>query len=385
MDILGFGTWRSLGVMIHRAPADRSFEYYFSYENQWQAQRRRWAIPGHFYKSISRIALFVDGEEVPESDIRLRSGHLELLNRSIPISADSKAVAEIELNKRARISTFTQNLVLALVAVIPASITAASWYILKPDHVGPELHAEADTVTDPMRGQPLAYYDFYPVQADTAGRLYFDHGFFIEACRWLRESHDAKAASDLVYLVQSNGIDHKLGPAELAVYEELVNEYGFKDFSERIDEHREQILLSFKQIVNGIGETVDGTNMKIVLHDVRNPLGSVIAIKNPISGRKLGQPTTNFGLQLIKSYSKLGSNGASYISYPLALKNGERIKSSSIPIYDANYGLVAFICVNIKIAELVRDDPNYTERFIENFVRTNENMDIKEMVDAASK
>lgn len=52
-----------------------------------------------------------------------------------------------------------------------------------------------------------------------------------------------------------------------------------------VDREKDRIFQSYADIVNGIGQTFAGTPVEIVLHDTRNPLRSIVAVQNPISGR----------------------------------------------------------------------------------------------------
>lgn len=350
------------------------FEYPLNYQNNWISHRRRWHLPYQFYKSIDRVKLFINGAEIPESDFDLKNGMLLLLNKSITINNDTIVISEISLKSRAKIDSFTQNVILALIAIIPATLSALLVYFVN-------LPKEVTNSTDSIKkslitGRPLAYHDYYPVYSDSTGKLLFNKDKFLAACKELKNNEDIKSASDLIYLVRSNNID--LTTAEKDIYENLVDKYEFSDDFNMTNSHREHLLYTYKQIVNGIGETFAGTNIEIVLHDIRNPLKSIVTIQNPISGRKVGDPTTNFGLQLIKDYAQIDHLGDNYVSYSLRLKSGEKIKSTTIPIYDTEYGLIAFICLNIRIGKF--GESKYLKEFVANISTTVENSKIDELI-----
>lgn len=232
-----------------------------------------------------------------------------------------------------------------------------------------------------LPGQPLASFEFYPVVSDEYGKLSIDKNKFVEAVKFLRDRPSPKAIADLIYLERSNNISLLLSDEEKRLYNTLIDQSEYDDVR-HANEHKDKIFLVYKDIVNGIGKTFSNTNIEIVLHDTRNPLKSVVAIQNPISGRRLGDPTTNFGLELIKNYSLVSTTGTSFISYPLKLKDGRDIKSSTVPLFDDRYGLVGFICINIDISKLIGDkSSNDIMMFIENFVSISANDKIDELIE----
>lgn len=203
---------------------------------------------------------------------------------------------------------------------------------------------------------------------------------FMHAVNYFLENRDPRATSDLLYLGQSNNINLILNDTEKQQYSKL---HDFFDYSELelINDHRNNLFNVYRDIVNGIGLTFAGTGVEIVLHDTRNPLKSIVAIQNPISGRRLGDSNTNFGLSLIKDYSIIRQPGSSYINYELTLKDGRKVKSSTIPLYSTRYGLIGFICLNIDISKLLTDDTQLIDSFIENFTSTMSNQKINELIE----
>src|SRR5262249_31664315 len=124
--------------------------------------------------------------------------------------------------------------------------------------------------------------------------------------------------------------------------------------------------------------------VEIVLHDTSNPLRSIKALQNPISGRHLNDPTTNFGVELIRYYAKVTLGRASFISYPLKLKDGRSVKATTIPLYDERIGLYGFVCINIDISQLTEDAKKAEvsrdlRKFLDSFTRTRDSQDIKDI------
>lgn len=231
-----------------------------------------------------------------------------------------------------------------------------------------------------LPGKPLAAYDeLYPIRADSSGQLYLDKDRFVEAIHYFAQYPSPKAISDLIYLGNSNSVSLLLSDSERHVYQKLTalpNPAVMGEAHEQTD----RIFQVYKDIVNGIGQTFADTPIEIVLHDTRNPLKSIVAIQNPISGRRLGDTNTNFGLQLIKNYSQLSGQGTSFVSYGLTLKDGRQIKSTTIPLFHETYGLVGFICMNIDVSKLDGKDTKALEHFLENFKAINPNAPISELI-----
>jgi hypothetical protein len=238
---------------------------------------------------------------------------------------------------------------LATVFVPALLIAAISIYVL-----GYRAPANPDPKVLPGRAL-AAYDDLYPIRADEAGALYLDRERFTKAVDYLTEHPSPRAIADLIYLGNSNNVTLMLDGATKAKYLLLSQQPDYAALGE-VDREKDRIFQSYRDIVNGMGQTFAGTPIEIVLHDTRNPLRSIIAVQNPISGRRLGDTNTNFGIQLIRNYSygegQGQGRGGSFISYDLALKDGRAVKSTTIPIFHDVYGLIGFICINIDISKL---------------------------------
>lgn len=236
-----------------------------------------------------------------------------------------------------------------------------------------------------LPGKPLAAYsELYPVRSDDQGHLYLDKARFVKAVDYFTRNTLAKAASDLIYLGQANNVSLMLSDAEKSAYKNLIAVPAYANLPE-VDKQRDRIFQAYRDIVDGIGQTFAGTGIEIVLHDTRNPLHSVVTIQNPISGRRPGDSTTNFGLELIKNYSIVDRPASNFVSYGLTLKDGRGIKSSTIPLFDKVYGLVGFICLNIDISKLDQNHPEAVATFIENFKVVNNNQEITEMIENSKR
>ncbi len=235
-----------------------------------------------------------------------------------------------------------------------------------------------------LLGKPLAAYDeFYPIRPNESGALYLDRERFEKAVDYFTSNPSPRAIADLIYLGNSNHVTLLLSDVARAKYNTLSNSPDYAAVSET-DAQKDKLLQTYKDIVNGIGQTFAGTPIEIVLHDTRNPLVSIVAVQNPISGRRLGDPNTNFGVQLIKNYSQSERGaGQAFVSYGLSLKDGRTVKSTTVPLFNNTYGLIGFICINIDISKLDGKDPASIERFVEAFRAVTENEAITEMIQAS--
>lgn len=232
-----------------------------------------------------------------------------------------------------------------------------------------------------LPGKPLAAFtDLYPVEAESNGSLVLNTEKFMNAVDYFAANPSPRAIVDLIYIGQANNIALVLSSNEKERYSKLTDDKSYRGYLNN-QLQRNEVLQTYAQLVNGIGETFRGTPIEIVLHDTRDPLHSIIAVQNPISGRKIGDPNSNFGVELIKSYSMIDTMGSNFVSYPLKLKDGRAVKSTTVPIYDKKYGLVALICMNIDISKLSTKDAKAIDSMITNLVQTYPQERISEIIE----
>jgi len=109
------------------------------------------------------------------------------------------------------------------------------------------------------------------------------------------------------------------------------------------------ILKSLIPLVEGLANTF-GKNCEVVLHDIRNPQSSIIAIANGhISGRTVGSPMSEYGLADLRR----GKFDKPRINYSKKTKDGRILRSSSLYIKDEKGKLIGFLCINYDISELL--------------------------------
>ncbi len=99
-----------------------------------------------------------------------------------------------------------------------------------------------------------------------------------------------------------------------------------------------------EQIAQGLAETFSPF-CEVVLHDLRDPRHTILAIHNNLSGREVGEPATELGL------ARIADPGFPQViaNYSNAFADGRRAKSTSIGIKDAHGRYVAALCVNVDL------------------------------------
>lgn len=117
-----------------------------------------------------------------------------------------------------------------------------------------------------------------------------------------------------------------------------------------------KLLETYIPIVDFIADLV-GPNCEVLLHDIVDVQNSVIAIRNGyISGRRLGCPLTDLGLELLENKSYVNQNAV--VNYLSRTDNGEKLRSSTYFIKDETTKLIGMLCVNILMSpdsQIVKD------------------------------
>lgn len=103
-----------------------------------------------------------------------------------------------------------------------------------------------------------------------------------------------------------------------------------------------------KSIVRGLSRAL-GDSYEVVLHDIQSPDSSIVAIENGhITGRKVGDPSTNLGLPV---YENPYGDYDMY-HYRTCTHQGKPLKSSSMYLKDQTGRNFAAICINWDISTL---------------------------------
>jgi predicted transcriptional regulator YheO len=110
-------------------------------------------------------------------------------------------------------------------------------------------------------------------------------------------------------------------------------------------------LQNYIPFVNFLGQAM-GPNCEVVLHDLTDPDHAIIATANGhVSGRKIGGPTTDLVLKILKE--GLEGGNAFIANYNARSKNNHICRSSSFFIRDEGGKIVGVLCVNVDINNFV--------------------------------
>ncbi|UTY58198.1 transcriptional regulator [Massilia sp. erpn] len=107
----------------------------------------------------------------------------------------------------------------------------------------------------------------------------------------------------------------------------------------------DHLIEQLQHIAAGLGQTL-APFCEVVLHDLRDPHSTVLAIHNNLSGRQPGDPATELGLARIAdpAYPQVLAN------YPNHFPDGRQAKSTSIGIKDDEGNYVAALCMNVDLS-----------------------------------
>lgn len=109
-----------------------------------------------------------------------------------------------------------------------------------------------------------------------------------------------------------------------------------------------KLLETYIPLVNFIADII-GPNCEVLLHDVVDVQNSVIAIRNGyISGRQIGCPLTDLGLELLEKKSYIHQSAV--VNYLSRTASGEKLRSSTYFIKNENSELIGMLCVNILLS-----------------------------------
>jgi hypothetical protein len=222
---------------------------------------------------------------------------------------------------------------------------------------------------------------YYPIELAPGNIPYLHAPTFVKAIKYLlaKDTYDRLAAMDLVYLREQNlGIDNedvlKRQPIAFAKYKELVERYDLLDFIKNIPIEDEQLFGNYRRMVDDIGETLKGVFLELLIHNVRNPVHSIIACKNSegVSGRKLLDPSTRFVVQFVRDQGRRlvrAMQGGDKIAYVKHFQKDKWVKATTTPLYDDRYGLIAILCLNIDIAAIQGLKKGGQVDFLRNYIQ----------------
>ena len=110
------------------------------------------------------------------------------------------------------------------------------------------------------------------------------------------------------------------------------------------NEEQKSLLSQLEQVAQGLSATF-APFCEVVLHDLLDPKQSILAIHNNLSGRAVGESTTELGLARIADpqYPQVLANYANHFA------DGRQAKSTSIGIKDSSGRYIAALCMNVDL------------------------------------
>jgi predicted transcriptional regulator YheO len=124
-----------------------------------------------------------------------------------------------------------------------------------------------------------------------------------------------------------------------------VASYRFRNMAEACE-----VMLP---VMHAIATTI-GVSCEVVLHDlaVKDRLGStIIAIENGhVTGRAVGGPTTNLGLEALRSRD----GSPDRFNYATRTPDGRELRSSSVYFHNDAGELIGALCINLDLATYQR-------------------------------
>jgi len=134
-----------------------------------------------------------------------------------------------------------------------------------------------------------------------------------------------------------------------------------------------QIFQVMEAVVDCVAEAF-GSNCEVVLHSFEDLGQAIIKIaNNHVSGRKVGHPLTDFGIEVLRKANSLGRDVVD--SYFNRLDDGTPIKSAAMLVRDKVGDPIGMLCINIDLSfplfdfarELVPKDSESIVQAVEHF------------------
>ncbi len=102
------------------------------------------------------------------------------------------------------------------------------------------------------------------------------------------------------------------------------------------------------RMVPALAEAI-GPNCEVILHDLARLPNSIVAIGGNLTGRSVGGPITDFGLEQIRQ----SNDGADMVGYAAQTRDGRRLRSSTMFVRDAGGNVVGCLCINMDVTGLL--------------------------------
>ena len=193
----------------------------------------------------------------------------------------------------------------------------------------------------------------------------------------LNSANDRLAAMDLVYLREDNLATHGdvLPSKSRHLYERLLKKYRLNTFYDVYGTETRAFFRNIERIVNDLGDTLQDVHFEVLLHDVRNPLRSIIAARNTeeVSKRRLHGPSTRFVVQYVKHQGKdllEAFRTGSKVAYPKQFTTSHSVKATTTPLYHHRYGLIGILCFNIDVEAIASLSLEEQTKVLDAYMRT---------------
>jgi len=111
-----------------------------------------------------------------------------------------------------------------------------------------------------------------------------------------------------------------------------------------------QEFMFFAELAKGLAAQF-GDNCEVVIHDWSKPYDStIVAIENGhVTGRKVGDPSTNLGLEIMRGTSD-GDNRHNYITQTA---DGRILRSTSMYVKNKAGQIIGAVCINFDITDIM--------------------------------
>lgn len=91
-----------------------------------------------------------------------------------------------------------------------------------------------------------------------------------------------------------------------------------------------------------------GSRAEVVLHDLRRPEASIVAISGSLTGRHVGGSMSQLGLAIVAA----GDDAEPQYNYVTRAPSGLVLKSTTVPLRDPSGRVFGALCINVNVTEL---------------------------------
>lgn len=221
-----------------------------------------------------------------------------------------------------------------------------------------------------LQGRSLDEYDFFPYESTRENFAEFSLKDFRLGVHYFLRNTDMRAARQLIFIGEQNGVRQSLEPSECRAYEKLYAKYQGASVA---DDTRE-FLENYRNIVRLFGRSFRNMGIEVLLHDLSNPTRSITCIEGgEVTGRSLEMGTTTLLIDL----KRRRAMNQDKLNYELDI-GARRFKCTTIPIVRKDYGVVGAVCINIDV-NFIRDEvlvsAERAQEFLRNYCQTDMRLD----------